>query len=192
MFTTNKKNESQEKRNESYNFSFPLIVNRFPLSVNKENYRSLFLRIIMNRRKFIKNSCISCMGLLAGISLIESCSPAKMIHSPINGSDIIVELKDFENIHKGQKQYLPYLIIENDQLKYPICLYRINETTYSAVWMCCTHQGATLQVFGDKLQCPAHGSEFNQLGEVLNTPATERLRKFPVNIHQNQLFISLK
>ena len=30
--------------------------------------------------------------------------------------------------------------------------------------MKCTHQGAELQASGDVLQCPAHGSEFNNQG----------------------------
>jgi Rieske Fe-S protein len=58
--------------------------------------------------------------------------------------------------------------------------------------MRCTHQGAELQVFGDKLQCPAHGSEFSSKGAVQNGPADNTLRTFPVTIEKNQLKISLK
>jgi Rieske Fe-S protein len=58
--------------------------------------------------------------------------------------------------------------------------------------MRCTHQGTELQVFGDKLQCPAHGSEFNSKGGVQNGPADTTLRTFPVEIKNNLLHISLK
>ena len=58
--------------------------------------------------------------------------------------------------------------------------------------MRCTHQGTELQVFGDKLQCPAHGSEFNNLGQVGNGPADTALRTFLVTITDRQLKISLK
>ncbi len=58
--------------------------------------------------------------------------------------------------------------------------------------MKCTHQGTELQVFGDKLQCPAHGSAFNYRGKVENGPANTSLRTFPVTIHNNELKISLK
>ena len=58
--------------------------------------------------------------------------------------------------------------------------------------MQCTHQGAELQVFGDKLQCPAHGSEFTNKGIVQSGPAETKLRSFPVIIEANQLKISLK
>jgi Rieske Fe-S protein len=58
--------------------------------------------------------------------------------------------------------------------------------------MRCTHQGTELQVFGDKLQCPAHGSEFNNSGAVQNGPADIKLRTFPVTLDNHQLKISLK
>ena len=83
-------------------------------------------------------------------------------------------------------------LYKNDRLSYPICIYRNNEKDYAALWMRCTHQGAELQVFGDKLQCPAHGSEFNNQGGLQSGPADIKLRSFPVSIENNQLKISLK
>ena len=50
--------------------------------------------------------------------------------------------------------------------------------------MQCTHQGAELQASGDMLQCPAHGSEFNNKGTVTNGPADTDLRTFPVTVNQ--------
>jgi Rieske Fe-S protein len=58
--------------------------------------------------------------------------------------------------------------------------------------MKCTHQGSELQVFGDALQCPSHGSEFDKHGGLLNGPADKPLRTFPVKIENDQLKISLK
>ena len=58
--------------------------------------------------------------------------------------------------------------------------------------MACTHQRAELQVYGDKLQCAAHGSEFSNRGLVESGPATADLRKFPVTIENSVLKISLK
>jgi Rieske Fe-S protein len=85
-----------------------------------------------------------------------------------------------------------YVIIQNDILKFPICVYRINENQYSALWMRCTHQGTELQVFGEKLQCPAHGSEFDNTGAVQSGPAELNLRTFKVSPVEKQLRISLK
>ena len=58
--------------------------------------------------------------------------------------------------------------------------------------MRCTHQDAQLEVFGDRLECPAHGSEFNDRGKVMEGPAQANLRTFPVTIQKDKLYISLK
>lgn len=105
---------------------------------------------------------------------------------------MIVPLADFE-ISKGkQKEHKKYLVLQNEILQYPICVYRIDENNYEALLMKCTHQGAELQVFGDKLQCPAHGSEFDNTGKVQNGPASASLRTFPVTVTGSHLKISLK
>jgi Rieske Fe-S protein len=57
--------------------------------------------------------------------------------------------------------------------------------------MKCTHQGTELEVYGDRLQCPAHGSEFTKYGIVQNGPAEEHLRIFPVLVELNAVKINL-
>ena len=93
---------------------------------------------------------------------------------------------------KESTAYRSFIIIQNDALQYPICVYRFTDQEYSALWMQCTHQGAELQASGDFLQCPAHGSEFNNKGRVTNGPADNSLRTFPVTITNNELFIDLR
>ncbi|HEY8934301.1 MAG TPA: Rieske (2Fe-2S) protein, partial [Cyclobacteriaceae bacterium] len=75
---------------------------------------------------------------------------------------------------------------------FPICVYRISPEIYHALWMQCTHQGTELHVFGDRLQCPAHGSEFKINGEVQNGPADKALRTFSTTIADNKLKIRLQ
>jgi Rieske Fe-S protein len=58
--------------------------------------------------------------------------------------------------------------------------------------MRCTHQGTELQASGDVLQCSAHGSEFNNRGQVRSGPASTNLRTFPVVINQDEIFIDLR
>ena len=99
---------------------------------------------------------------------------------------------DFAIKQKGGTVYSSFIIVRNDALKFPICVYRFNDKEYSALWMKCTHQGAELQASGDVLQCPAHGSEFTNKGLVRNGPANESLRSFPVTVTNNELFIDLR
>jgi len=146
----------------------------------------------MNRRKFIAAGCVSCIsgGVLA--SLLEGCGSTKIITASIIDSDMIVPLTAFELKNTKQKQFKRWLVVQNELLQYPICVYRFDDSQYEAYLMKCTHQGTELQVFGDKLQCPAHGSEFNNHGKVENGPANSSLRTFPVTLTANQLQISLK
>lgn len=92
----------------------------------------------------------------------------------------------------SRKGYHAYVIAAHDSLTFPICIYRIDDNTYSALLMECTHQGAELQVSGDHLTCPAHGSEFDRWGKVQQAPAISDLRRFPVTVSGEQLFIDLR
>lgn len=143
----------------------------------------------MNRKTFIKNCGFACIGGAAGILLPGCGTASKIVSGKIVEDNLVVDISDFET-QKGK--FKKYLIVENDILRYPVCVYRFNENDYSALFMRCTHQGAELQVFGDTLQCPAHGSEFNNRGLTKTGPAIAGLRTFPVQIENNQLKISLK
>ncbi len=146
----------------------------------------------MNRKNFIKSCGFACMGGAAMAAVLQSCTATKILGGKITDDDLIVPLSDFETKAGNEKHYKKYVVVQNDILQYPICVYRINENEYTALWMQCTHQGAELQVFGDKLQCPAHGSEFTNTGIVQSGPADKKLRTFPVTIEASQLKISLK
>lgn len=147
---------------------------------------------MMNRKKFIKKCGYACIGGLFIPSILQSCSSLNLIQknrvsAEMEGTDLLVPISSFEN---GENKKL-YIIAHHPKLNYPICVYRFRETDYTALLMACTHQGAELQVFGEKLECPAHGSEFNSKGRVENGPAEEDLRSFPVRIEGQILKISL-
>ncbi|PWA06586.1 QcrA and Rieske domain-containing protein [Flavobacterium psychrotolerans] len=146
----------------------------------------------MNRKEFLKTCGFGCLAGLSALTFLQSCGSSQILEKEIIGSDILVLLTDFE-IKKGETiKYKKYVIIANKKLKYPICVYRFNADNYSALLMQCTHQDAELQVFGDKLHCSAHGSEFNNRGTVKSGPADRNLRSFPIIIDNNTLKISLK
>ncbi len=107
------------------------------------------------------------------------------------GADMIVPVSAFESEKSGTIYYKKYVIAQHENLQYPICIYRISANEYQALLMKCTHQGTELQVFGDRLQCPAHGSEFTRNGAVQNGPAEEPLRTFRVQIENETLKIHL-
>ncbi len=146
----------------------------------------------MNRKEFIKTCGYTCLGSFVLAWSLQSCASVLMINGTIEGENIIVKLSDFKII-KGEKiTFRKYIIVQNDQLQFPISLYRINDHEYNALWMRCSHQGNELTAYGNKLHCSAHGSEFDNYGNVTNGPASDQLKKFPV-IQENELLkISIK
>lgn len=146
----------------------------------------------MDRRKFIRNSCTACLTATALGGILSSCTATKYISGTLGKDGLSVGLDEFEIKQKDKANHRSFIIIRNEALQYPICVYRLNENEYSALWMRCTHQGAELQASGDVLQCTAHGSEFDNKGTVKNGPADRNLRNFPVTVSNNQLFIDLR
>jgi Rieske Fe-S protein len=146
----------------------------------------------MNRKDFIINSCAVCLSATAISSLFTSCTATKYISGTLGKDGLTVNKDEFKIKQKGNTAYRSFIIIQNDALQYPICIYRLSDQEYSALWMQCTHQGAELNASGDFLQCPAHGSEFSNKGKVMNGPADNNLRIFPVTITDNELFIDLR
>ena len=146
----------------------------------------------MNRKDFLKQCGFACLSTSVAFLFLESCATHKTIKGQLVDSDLSIPIDSFLTGKKEKEKHRKYLIVAHDQLKYPIYIFRFSDTEYKAMLMKCTHQGAELQAFGDVLQCPAHGSEFNNSGHVQNGPANENLRTFPVSIINNQIKISLK
>ena len=142
----------------------------------------------MERKLFLKSCGFACLGASMLSVFLESCSGSKQVEGTIKNADLVVPVTSFHDNNSFRK----YIIVTHEKLKFPICVYRFNENSYSALLMRCTHQGAELQVFGEKLECPAHGSAFNNFGIVQNGPADTNLRTFPVSLQKDQLYISLK
>jgi Rieske Fe-S protein len=146
----------------------------------------------MNRRKFIKNSCTACLSGTALAVAISSCTSTRYISGSLGKDGLTVDANEFVAKQNDKTTYRSFIIVRNESLQFPICVYRFSDKEYSALWMRCTHQGAELQASGDYLHCTAHGSEFNNKGTVKTGPADRNLRNFPVTVSNNQLFIDLR
>jgi Rieske Fe-S protein len=146
----------------------------------------------MDRRNFIKQGCAACLSITVASTFLSSCISTQYVTGKLGKDGISVNKDDFKVKQKGGTAYSSFIIVRNDCLKYPVCLYRISDNEYTALWMQCSHQGAELQASGDVLQCSAHGSEFNNRGEVRAGPADKALRSFPVTVTNNEIFIDLR
>lgn len=144
----------------------------------------------MNRKNFILKSCAACLGASSVAAMLSSCATTRFANGKLIEDGLLIDVKEFAL--KEKNKYRLYVVVRNDELLFPICVYRFNDKDYSAIWMQCAHQGAELNVAGDYLQCPAHGSEYDNKGRVTNGPADRNLRTFSVTINNNQLFIDLR
>ena len=146
----------------------------------------------MDRREFITKSCTACASATVLISLLSSCQATRYVSGKLNNDGLLVPLSEFKTQQRGKDTYHSFIVVRNEALQYPVCVFRLNESEYSALWMQCSHQGSELQASGSFLQCPAHGSEFNNKGQVTSGPADKDLRSFPVTINKDELFIDLR
>lgn len=141
----------------------------------------------MERREFVMKCGMGCLGALASSLLLPGCAGTRYVSGYIQGSFLSINEDDF--FYEGE--YLKHVVVQNDALQYPIVVFRLGSDNYQALLMKCTHQGTELQVFGDRLQCPAHGSEFTNTGSVQNGPADSALHSFPIIKEYKTLKIDL-
>ncbi|MDB5255922.1 MAG: Rieske Fe-S protein [Chitinophagaceae bacterium] len=128
---------------------------------------------------------MACLGGLGVASILQSCTSSQYVaKSEVEGEYLKVLLTEFSAEKK-------YALVRSEQLNFPIYLYQVTPTEYSAVWMECTHQGAELSAHGEVLTCPAHGSEFDKTGQVMQGPAQNNLRKFKTKTDSQYVFIHL-
>ena len=146
----------------------------------------------MNRRKFLATSCLSCLAGSLGASLLAGCGSLPIVRAPIVGSDLVIPLTEFPRPGTPGGSSTVHLLVHNDRLEYPVCIYRDGGDRYHALWMQCTHQGTELQVIGDRIECTAHGSLFDRRGTVLQGPASTNLRSFPVHVDLDHVRVSLR
>ncbi len=146
----------------------------------------------VTRREFVKRSCILCLsgGLIPVI--LSGCQTTHYVSGIVESTGISILKSEFTYLQKDTLQTRQYIIVQNEKLEFPIYVYRFSENEYSALWMKCSHQGGQLQASGDHLQCPSHGSEFNNKGMVSQGPAEQNLRSFPVSIVADKILIDLR
>jgi len=141
----------------------------------------------MERRQFIKQSCLSCAGIIAGgtlISLMESC-----VAMPVYN---VTEKTNIIEVPKSKFVESNIVMIKTPWLSNDILLVKKTETDYNALYMQCSHEDQILTATNNGLYCSAHGSVFDLDGNVQKEPALKPLRKFKTTINNETITITLK
>ncbi|MBI2429113.1 MAG: Rieske (2Fe-2S) protein [Ignavibacteriales bacterium] len=141
----------------------------------------------MNRKEFLISCGYGCLGLNGIAALLQGCSPVNYLYAETENNVVRISRSEFgtnENIAR-------YIIVKTSGLQYPFALYRFSDSEFTALLLQCTHQGTELNVNGDIITCPAHGSEFKNSGRVLHGPAEEPLQSYRITTDQNNIYIHL-
>src|SRR5687767_1217393 len=138
----------------------------------------------MNRKEFIRTCGLSCVSLVGISGLLQSCINTRYIEVTGQGQKLSIAKSEFLRDKDKPGKYLRYLIANPASINFPIVVYRFSETEYKALLLECSHQHNELNVNGDLLTCSAHGSEFNNRGEVTQGPAEQNLKEYKITLEK--------
>ena len=145
----------------------------------------------MRRREFVAKTCITCLGVGIMSTTLYNCASIHYTSGTVEPNGLSVSVTEFQFEKRGEIVLREFIVVQQPKLKFPIYLYRLSSTEYSALWMECTHQGSELNASGDHLYCSSHGSEFDNRGNVKQGPAEQNLRSFPVSVQGERILINL-
>jgi cytochrome b6-f complex iron-sulfur subunit len=64
----------------------------------------------------------------------------------------------------------------------PVYILAHDDGSFTALSPICTHLGCTVDIAGDRLVCPCHGSTYDRHGAVLQGPAQQALARYPASV----------
>lgn len=128
----------------------------------------------IGRRGFLT----SCACALATGGLLQSCASLNVRQiAPVDGALLLPLLQHPELLQAGGIITVQPLGMEN-----PIIVSSLGNNRFAAMSPICTHLGCTVDVEGERLVCPCHGSTYDREGRVLRGPAEEPLSRFSTNV----------
>ena len=139
----------------------------------------------MDRRDFVKQSCIACIAAGAGmlIGSLSSCATLPVYKTSIDASTVTVPASLFA---QGD-----FRVIQPNGFFYNIGLRKEADGTYTALLLRCTHADNQLAPAGNGFKCSLHGSSFDKEGRVTQGPAERSLKKYQTEIISDQIVIHL-
>ncbi len=146
----------------------------------------------MERRIFIKNTCLACMGFAVSSTLLQSCNTVHLVISRIENNKITVPKSEFIFFKKDKQMTHQWVLVKTEKLHFPIGVYCFDENKYAASYLECRHQQCEVEPEGDHLQCPCHGSEYSNTGKLQKGPAETDLKTFTVETDHDNLYILLQ
>jgi Rieske Fe-S protein len=135
--------------------------------------------VLMDRRRFVRLcACAAGASAATGLLTMSACaSIAVRPVTPVNGR-VQLALAQYPELTEAGGS----LRIRPEGAEDPIYVLAVGDRTFAALSPICTHLGCTVDIQGDRLVCPCHGSTYDRQGIVLRGPAERALRRYPVNV----------
>ena len=99
----------------------------------------------MQRREFIRTSCIACAGTFVMSSFLAACKTSKHISKYTSeNKKLTIKKSEFIMVRKGTQTTLKYVTLKPAELQFPMAIYKLNDTEYKTILLQCTHQSCEL------------------------------------------------
>ena len=123
----------------------------------------------VDRRQFVH----VCVCTLAGWAMTGCASLMTRRVTPVDGR-IDLALARYPELTEagGSLALLP------DGYPEPIYVLAQDDGAFAALSPVCTHLGCTVEITGERLVCPCHGSTYSRTGTVLQGPAERPLARY--------------
>lgn len=146
----------------------------------------------MDRKNFIKSFGYVCLCGTTFMTLLQSCSGTiYFARTTDENNRISIKKTEFLKTEKERTIARKFVLVKSGKFAFPIYVYKISETEYSALLMQCTHKGCELKPQGSYLVCPCHGSEFTNKGFVQNPPAERNLQTYKTSMDHENIYIHI-
>jgi len=131
---------------------------------------------VVTRRELLKLLGVGLLLPAGPPLLLQSCAGLAAYHGNVQNNRM--------DIPRTQARALlapnGILVVTAPNLAGSIVLRHVEKDGIVALSSVCTHRGCELRPFPDSLRCPCHGSEFDELGDVIQGPARFSLRRYRV------------
>lgn len=126
-----------------------------------------------DRREFMRRG-----AALLALALVPGCAALMTRRVGIDAGRIHLDLRQYPELGEpgGTLRLLP------DGWQDLLYVLALGQGEFAALSPICTHLGCTVDIEGERLVCPCHGSTYDRAGRVLVGPAERDLRRFPARL----------
>jgi Rieske Fe-S protein len=133
-----------------------------------------------DRRDFVRIGAAALAAVLT-----QGCASLMTRRVPLADGRVQLDLRQYPELTEpgGALRLLP------DGWTDPLYVLSLASGQFMALSPICTHLGCTVEMSGQRLVCPCHGSTYDREGNVLQGPAERPLRRFPSRLTSDGLLV---